>query len=113
MITEGNVIIAEFMNFDIKDNIDNSVYRIPDSFRNISKFDYSSLCFNSSWDWLIPALTKFKGILSRKYPEQNEQLFHLWDLVMRTHKAFDLKYTFENFVYLLKWSNENLKDYNI
>lgn len=51
-------------------------------------------------------MTTFRELISGKYREQNEELFHLWDLVMRTYRAFDLKYTFENFVYLLKWSNK-------
>jgi len=87
-IKEGNKLIAKFTGYPTR----------------------NAPHFNVSWNWLIPSLRKFKGELSGMYREQNESLFHLWNLVMRHYKDFDIEYTFIGFINLLEWYNKQAKN---
>jgi hypothetical protein len=95
---EGNKLIAEFEEFhkDIYDKwFKNSI------FKGYNEADFK---YHSSWDWLMPAISKWDH-LSPLY--SNDKYCDLCDELDRVVTNYDIVPTFEFFVICIQWYNQN------
>jgi len=111
-IIEGNKLIAEFENRVFEDCYfvyQNAIpytfatgYKISSNWRN-RRVEVNNLQYHSSWDWLMPAIKKFKSELDSTnelhITEVKKINFHLTMINIET--------TFLQFVESLKWYNQN------
>ena len=101
-VLDGNKLIADFMNLECKKYGDSGVtYYIDGEPHQILKLKY-----HSSWDWLMPCVSKMTTIL--KNPD--EKYMNKWDEVYNyTPYSFlsgDIEYVYKVVVKFIKWYNQ-------
>ena len=107
-ILEGNKLIAEFMGIKIIQ----SRYGCNHPLVTCPYPDYSNLKYHSSWDWLIPVVSK----ISKMYEDLYKQAFITktpipYDIettyadVICRHVTIEKEHLFERVVEFIKWYN--------
>jgi len=95
--TEGNKLIAEFMGNE-KVLSDKTLYNIKEQGSLV--YDLNELKYHSSWDWLMPVVTKCLDIYHIE--QMNDDLnFKFYDSIG------DIKKTYKAVVEFIKFYNEN------
>jgi hypothetical protein len=94
---ENNRLIAEFMGWDIL-----SPTTIPFNLHlsnlEVDSGEIANLKYHSSWDWLMPIVSKCRK-------ESNAEDSH-WESVYYSLEGCDIDVTYQSVVDFIKWYNE-------
>jgi len=99
-IEDGNAIIANFMKLQIELMNYGAVYRYTDG----EVYRPSELKYHTSWDWLMPVITKIKDLILNNHP---------YDIsidkvdVLNLYITASIETVWEQTVYFIQWYNSN------
>ena len=107
-IIEGNKLIAEFMGI----RITKSKYGCNHPLVTCSYPDYSNLKYHSSWDWLMPVVSKigkmYEDLVKNAYKTKTTISYDIdstyADVICR-NVTIDIGHLFERVVAFIKWYN--------
>lgn len=111
-IIEGNKLIMDFLNWDMEDL---ETYRFPNLYPLYHKEDdnqtgwitshVSTALFHTSWDWLMPCVSKFNDMVKTEEIEHDMKSSAIHDLMEHAILLVNITAAHNYFTQLVKWYN--------
>lgn len=105
---ENNVLIAEFIGFDMSRLESDGViegYKLPYEIMQTT-FGTDELKFHKSWDWLIVVAQKISNSKTPQTPEGISNLKRYYYPIEDSIKTFHLELFYKSIINYIKWYNE-------
>lgn len=98
--TEGNKLIAGFMDFPVTESVKGALVWFDDD-------GAKDVLYHESWDWLMPVVEKISDIDDFAYEEDDAITTEQTKIVLTTHVCVSIETLYERVVKFINWYNNN------